>query len=228
MKSFPSRTRAGKGGKRQHAWGNDNHTKAAKAQGLRARSAFKLRELQAQLKLMRAGDKVVDLGAAPGGFSLVANEIVGERGLVVALDKQPIAPILGVTCLCLDLMEDSSESAPSTLSVLLKELNGPANVVLSDLAPALSGIKARDQANAVDLHQRVVELMDAGLLKRGGKTLIKVFSGEDAEQTTSLMKARFGEVRMKRSTVSRTRSSEYYLAGSRFRGTAVDIQEAES
>jgi 23S rRNA (uridine2552-2'-O)-methyltransferase len=187
---------------RQHA---DHYVQKAKQAGFRSRAAYKLLELQEKDKLFWPGMTVLDLGAAPGGWSQVAAEKVGQNGKVVALDILPMDPIKGV-----DIIQGDFEQ-PEVMEKLLSMLgNRPVDLVISDMAPNLSGIPAVDQARAMYLADRVLELV-VKILDKDGTLLIKLFQGSETEQYIAEVKQRFRQVVVRKPKASRAESREIYL-----------------
>jgi 23S rRNA (uridine2552-2'-O)-methyltransferase len=182
----------------------DGYVRKAKEQGYRARSAFKLLEIDARDRLLRPGGKVIDLGAAPGGWSQVAAAKVGNTGRVVAVDLLEIAPITGVTVLRGDFRE------PEVRRAVRAALGGSADVVLSDLSPNISGIASADQANAARLAVLATEF-SREVLKPGGAFLVKVFQGEAFEEVLAALRGAFGAVATRKPKASRDDSRETYL-----------------
>jgi 23S rRNA (uridine2552-2'-O)-methyltransferase len=182
----------------------DRHVREASAQGYRSRAAGKLLEIDARDRLLRPGARVVDLGAAPGGWSQVAARKVGPQGRVVALDLLAIAPIRGVTALRGDFAD------PAERAAVRAALAGPADVVLCDLSPNLSGIAAADQARAAQL----VELAAAfarEVLQPEGAFLCKIFHGEAFAGLLEMLKRGFGSVQVRKPSASRSESRETYV-----------------
>ena len=179
----------------------DAYVKKAKTQGYRSRAAFKLLEIDAREKLLRKGAVVVDLGAAPGGWSQVAVEKTRPGGTVIAVDLLPIEPIAGVTVLRGDFRQ----------ATLVASLNGAkVDVVLSDLSPNLSGVASTDQARWLELAMDALEFCRVSL-KPGGAFLIKAFQGEAFESLHDVLKAHFARVSVTKPPASRGESRETYL-----------------
>ena len=179
----------------------DPYVRQAQAQGYRSRAAFKLLEIDAREKLLKPGMTVVDLGAAPGGWSQVAAARVGRAGRVLAVDLLPIAPISGVTVLKGDFRDE----------MLIRGLDGAkADVVLSDMAPNLSGIGNVDQARALELTADAVDFCRKAL-KPDGVFLTKAFHGEAFDEITALLKRAFGVVKVVKPSASRGESRETYV-----------------
>jgi 23S rRNA (uridine2552-2'-O)-methyltransferase len=179
---------------------SDPYVRAAKKQGYRSRAAFKLLEIDAREKLLRPGMTVVDLGAAPGGWSQVAAEKVKPGGRVIAIDLLPIVPISGVTVLKGDFREET----------LLRSLEGAkADVVLSDVSPNLSGIGNVDQSRALQLAAGAIDFCGKAL-KPEGVFLLKAFHGEAFEELVARLKAAFRSVKIVKPSASRGESTETY------------------
>jgi 23S rRNA (uridine2552-2'-O)-methyltransferase len=174
----------------------DHYVKQARKQGYRSRAAFKLLDIDSKEKLFRRGQTVVDLGAAPGGWSQVAAEKVKPGGEVIAIDLLPIAPISGVTVLKGDFRQVSIDTR--------------ADVVLSDLSPNLSGIPNVDQARWLELATAAVELCRK-VLKPDGVFVVKAFHGEAYDALIERLKAVFEKVKVVKPPASRGESPETYV-----------------
>ena len=183
----------------------DPYVRRARALGYRSRAAFKLIEIDARDRLFAAGQIVVDLGAAPGGWSQVAAEKTGARGQVLAIDVLDMAPLAGVTFIQGDF------TAEPVLREIERALGGqPVDLVLSDLSPNLSGVAAIDQARSIELAELAVEFA-AAHLKPGGGLLIKAFQGAGFPELLRRVRASFEWVASRKPDASRSRSSEMYL-----------------
>ena len=174
----------------------DSYVRKAKEQGYRSRAAFKLLEIDSKEKLLHPGATVVDLGAAPGGWSQVAAQKVKPGGRVIAIDLLEIAPISGVMVLQGDFRRFSIETR--------------ADVVLSDLSANLSGIANVDQARALELGAGAVEFCRKAL-KRDGVFLVKAFHGEAFDELMARLKRAFGRVKVVKPSASRGESAETYV-----------------
>ena len=186
---------------------NDPYVQQAKKDGWRSRAAFKLLEIDAKDKLLKRGEVVVDLGATPGGWSQVAVQRVGESGLVLALDLLEMAPIRGVHFIQGDFREDA-------VLTQLEEALGERDVgvVLSDMAPNMSGVAVMDQARVMHLAELGLDFSRAHL-KPEGAFLVKVFQGRDYEAFVRAMRETFRNVVVRKPDASRDRSAEVYLLG---------------
>lgn len=179
----------------------DPYVRKARAQGYRSRAAFKLLQLDEKERFLRPGMLVVDLGAAPGGWSQVAAARVKPGGRVVAIDVLPIAPICGATVLKGDFRAEA----------LLEALAGSkADVVLSDLAPNLSGIGNVDQARALELSGSAIDFCSR-VLKPEGVFVLKAFHGEAFDKVLERLRSRFGKVKVVKPLASRGESAETYV-----------------
>ena len=181
----------------------DPYVKQAARAGYRSRAAFKLLELDARDRLLRPGMRVLDLGAAPGGWSQVAASRVGPAGRVVACDLAPMQPIAGVRFIQGDLRD-------RVLRAQLEEaLGAKADLVLSDMAPNLSGVASADEARAQELVEAAL-VSSVELLKPEGALLVKMFHGSGLEDVIQRMRAIFADVDIRKPPASRSRSSEVY------------------
>jgi len=185
----------------------DSYVKRARAEGMRSRAAYKLDEIAGRDHLLAAGMIVVDLGAAPGGWSQVAAGRVGARGRVIALDALEMRGLPGVTFIHGDFHDEK------TVEALERALGGgKADLVLSDMAPNLSGIAASDQARAMGLAELALEFA-LKHLKPQGNFLVKIFQGADFDSFLKTLRGRFKSVAVRKPEASRPRSSEVYLVG---------------
>lgn len=183
----------------------DTFVKRARTEGYRSRAAYKLQEIAVKDHLLAAGVVVVDLGAAPGGWSQVAAKAAGPKGTVVAVDLLPLAPIPGVRVLQGDF------SDPATQAALELALDGRrVDLVLSDMAPNLTGIAGVDQARGAALVEVAAEFA-VKYLKPEGSLLVKSFHGEAFESSRRYLQARFGQVFVRKPDASRDESREVYL-----------------
>lgn len=184
---------------------SDPYVKRAHQSGLRSRSVFKLQELQERDHLFKSGMTVVDIGAAPGGWSTYVAKIVGKNGRVIALDILPMEPIEGVEVIQGDFNEEA------VLGVLLKKTADIGiDWVISDIAPNLSGIESVDQAKSIALAELVLDFALRTLKKTGG-LLIKVFQGEGFDAFLLQLRHNFEKVIIRKPKASRGRSREIYI-----------------
>lgn len=185
--------------------------KEAKRDGYRSRSAYKLKQIQEKFKILKEGNIVIDLGAAPGGWSQIAKEIVGETGTVVGIDLSPILPIKGITFLQGDMAKESS------LQELIKVLEEKkADAVLSDMSPDISGIYTVDHARSIYLCEQALITASTFLIS-GGNFLCKVFEGEELPKLIEEINDRFRSVKKFSPPASRKSSSEIYIIGKSFK-----------
>jgi 23S rRNA (uridine2552-2'-O)-methyltransferase len=189
----------------------DAYYKKAKQEGYRSRAAYKLLELQQRFHLMRSGDWVVDLGAAPGGWLQVAAKLIGGKGRVIGVDLQPMDAFRepNITILEGDI---ASQETPKKIQELL---NGKAHCVLSDLAPRLSGIRDTDAARCLELNRTALRVATL-LLRAGGTLLIKSFVNEELHTFTGELKQHFQSVQRTRPEATRQGSSEFYFCAKNF------------
>jgi len=189
----------------------DRLYRKAKAEGLRSRAAFKLEDLDHGV--LRAGDRVLDLGCWPGGWLQVASRRVGDRGRVVGVDLRQLAPAVAANVWV--IQGDVAEEA--TVEVIARALEGPADVVLSDLSPALSGIRDRDAARAGELVHLALRVVDR-VLRTGGNFVCKVFMNPQYGEVRAAIARRFDDVSATRSQATRKGSAELYVLARGFRG----------
>ena len=188
-----------------HEHVTDPYVRQAKQEGYRSRAAYKLRELAQQDRLIRPGMVVVDLGSAPGGWSQVAAELAGPKGRVLAVDILDMQPVAGVEFIQGDFREDGP------LQVLEGRLAGAKiDLVLSDMAPNLSGIGMVDQARSAHLAELALEFA-LKWLKPEGNLLVKAFQGEAYNALREQMRRHFRQVLTRKPAASRSRSAEMYL-----------------
>ena len=182
----------------------DQYRRMAKDKGYRARSAYKLLQINKSYNILKEGDKVVDLGCAPGGWLQVAINEVGLSGKVVGLDLKPVEPVAGVT-----ILQGSIED-PNMLSKISKILGYKADVVLSDLAPNVSGIWDIDHARQLSLSTIALDFAQH-VLRAGGSAVFKVFEGEMLSKFRLELRNSFGKVILSKPSASRQESSELYM-----------------
>ena len=196
---------------------HDSFYKRAKQDGFRSRAAYKLLELQQRYRLLRAGDVVVDLGAAPGGWLQVASRIVGPKGKIVGVDSQAIQPLHERNVILLQ-----GDMTSADIQKKIKDLlAGPADCVLSDLAPKLSGIRDVDTARCLELNQIALRTA-AELLRPGGSLLIKSFISDELHRFTAEIKKHFSDVQRTKPEATRQGSSEFYFVAKGFAPKAGD------
>ena len=189
----------------------DRYYKKAKHEGYRSRAAYKLLELQQRYRLLRPGYKVVDLGAAPGGWLQVAAKIVGQKGKVIGIDVQEMRPFSDGQIVSVH----GDISAGEIQSKIAELLGGLADTVISDMAPKLSGIRDADIARAVELN-RLALAVAVRLLRPGGSLLIKSFMSNELHQLTAELKKEFSDVQRTKPEATRQGSSEFYFVAKGF------------
>jgi 23S rRNA (uridine2552-2'-O)-methyltransferase len=192
---------------------NDPYVKRAKERGFRSRAAFKLEEMDERYKFLKPGQRIVDLGAAPGGWSQVAARILGESGRIVGIDLLEIEPMPGATFITLDFLDPS---APERLTELL---GGRADLVLSDMAANTTGHKKTDHLRIIGLAETAA-VFAREILAPGGAYLAKVFQGGTEGDLLTELKRDFATVRHVKPQASRADSSELYVLATGFRGEA--------
>lgn len=190
---------------------NDPYVAAAKDAGYRSRAAFKLIQLDEQFKLLKPGLRVVDLGAAPGGWSQIAAGKIGRQGKLVGIDLLPIDPLSGADFIMLDFTADE---APGQLKAML---NGAADLVLSDMAPSTTGHTQTDHIRIMGLAE-LAAAFAAEVLTPGGNFICKLFQGGGEKQFLDQIKRDYAKVRFAKPAASRADSSEAYLVAQGFRG----------
>lgn len=189
----------------------DDYVKRAQREGYRSRAVYKLKEIQEKDKLLRPGMTVVDLGAAPGGWSQLLAEMVDPGGRVVAMDILPMDSLAGVEFLQGDFHEEATLEALLTLLA-----NQPVDLVTSDMSPNMSGIKAVDQPKGMYLVELALEFATQ-VLRPGGNFLCKVFQGEGFDALLGDMRRRFASTATRKPQSSRSRSPELYLLARNYR-----------
>ena len=194
---------------REHV--TDPYVKRANAEGYRSRAAYKLQQISEKDRLLKPGMTVVDLGAAPGGWSQVAAQAVGPAGKVIAVDLLEMGQVPGVTVIRGDFHEQE------TLDVLENALEGrEVDLVLSDMAPNMSGISSVDQARAIGLAELALEFA-VNHLKPHGNFLVKTFQGAGYDELVATLRRSFVRLQTRKPDASRSRSSEVYLLGTGLR-----------
>jgi len=189
----------------------DEYVKRAMAEGYRSRSTFKLIEIQEKDKIIKSAMNVIDLGAAPGGWSDYARKIVGKKNKVIALDLLAIDPIDGVDFIQGDFRENE------ILDELYRILNGaPVDLVMSDMAPNISGNKEMDQPRMVYLGELALDTAQT-VLTKGGTFLIKMFQGAGFDEYKREVGAYFSQVTIRKPKASRARSKEVYILAKGFK-----------
>ena len=183
---------------------NDPYVKRAQAEGMRSRAVFKLEELVDRDRLLKPGMTIVDLGAAPGGWSQLARKRLGDTGTIIALDILEMVPLAGVQFMQGDFREES------VLHELENMLDGKkVDLVLSDMAPNMSGVALADQIRAMDLCD-LARQFSLDWLKPGGSFLVKLFQGAGFDEYLRTLRADFSRVTMRKPKASRARSREVY------------------
>ena len=194
-----------------HRQSTDPFVKQRNEQGLRSRATFKLDELIAKDRLIAAGGKVVDLGAAPGGWAQRVTEIVGKNGTVVAVDLLEMAPIDGVTILQGDICD------PETISQVVEMLGkNDTDLVLSDMAPNITGIRDADEANFLRIADAVLSVASY-VLRADGALILKLFQFPGTDALVKELKSQFRRVVRRKPAASRKQSKEFYVVASGYK-----------
>lgn len=195
-----------------HEHVNDPYVKRAQVEGMRSRAAYKLQQLAGRDKLLKPGMTVLDLGAAPGGWSQVASRVVGPEGLVVAVDLLEMGSLPGVRIVRGDFGDDA------VLAEVEAVLGGRGvDLVLSDMAPNISGVSGVDQARSIGLAELALDFA-VNHLKPQGNFLVKVFQGSGFDELVAMIRRHFAQVLIRKPEASRSRSSEVYLVAKGRRG----------
>ena len=196
---------------KQHV--NDEYVQLSQREGYRSRAVYKLKEIDERDKLLKPGMNVVELGSTPGGWSQYAREKLGPKGRLLAMDILPMEPLEGVEFIQGDFTEDA------VLDKLLATLQGQTvDLVISDMAPNITGIAPSDQAKSVYLAELALDFADK-VLKPGGDLLTKTFQGEGFPELRKAMLDRFKTVISRKPKASRPQSREIYLLGRGFKGS---------
>ena len=191
---------------------NDPYVKQAQKDGYRARSSYKLIELNEKDRLIRPGMLVLDLGSAPGGWSQVAAALVGDKGRVLATDILPMEPLKNVEFIQGDFREES------VLNQILARLDGDKpDLVLSDIAPNISGVSSADQASSIYLLELALDMVRR-VLKPRGTFVAKLFQGVGSDEYLKELRTAFDKVSIRKPAASRPRSREVYLVAKGFKG----------
>ena len=189
----------------------DKYVKKSKQAGYRSRASFKLLEIQEKDNVIKPGMTVVDLGCAPGGWSQVAKNLVGDKGIVLASDILPMTPIPGVRFIQGDFTDDS------VFEDLIGSIKGEsADLVISDMAPNITGIRTIDQPASIHLAELALDFARS-TLGEGTYFLVKVFEGEGISEFKKLLSSEFEKVKVRKPKASRSRSREVYLLAEKFR-----------
>ena len=189
----------------------DKYVKKSKQAGFRSRASFKLLEIQEKDRFIQPGMIVVDLGSAPGGWSQAAKILVGDKGSVLATDILPMAPISGVKFIQGDFTEDA------VFEDLIERVGGESvDLVISDMAPNITGIRAIDQPGSMHLAELALDFARS-ILREGAYFLVKVFEGEGNGEFKQVLANEFEKVKVRKPKASRSRSREFYLLAEKYR-----------
>ena len=188
----------------------DKYVKDISDSGYRSRASYKLLEMQKKDSFMRPGMTIVDLGAAPGGWSQIALSAVGAKGKILATDILPMEPITGV-----DFIQGDFSNEEVFDDLVLRIGDSPVDLVISDMAPNISGISAIDQPRCIYLAELALEFARS-ILKPGAYFLVKVFQGEGTDAYKALILRHFQKVKIRKPNASRARSKEFYFLAEGF------------
>jgi len=190
----------------------DEYVKRARREGARSRAIYKIEEIDKRDHLLRSGMTVVDLGAAPGGWSQYVKSRVGASGRVLAVDVLPMEPIPGV-----EFLEGDFTEQP-VLDWLIERLQGhPVDLVISDMAPNMTGVPSVDQARSMEMAELALDFASQ-TLKSGGAVLVKIFQGSGFNEFYAQMRHQFAKIGTRKPQASRSESREIYLLGKGFKG----------
>jgi 23S rRNA (uridine2552-2'-O)-methyltransferase len=205
-----ARSKTSQGWLKEHF--NDPYVKMAQKDGYRSRASYKLLEIQEKDRILRPGITVVDLGAAPGGWSQVTSRVIGDKGRLIASDILEMDSIPDVTFVQGDFTDDA------VFAQILEAIGEhPVDLVISDMAPNMSGVRESDQPRAMYLCELALDL-STRVLRPGGDFLIKIFQGEGFDEYHRQVRQLFDKVQMRKPLSSRGRSREQYMLGRGFRG----------
>ncbi len=196
---------------------DDPFVKMAQKDGYRSRASYKLLEVQEKDRILRPGMTVIDLGSAPGGWSQVTSRVIGDKGTLIASDILPMAAIADVTFIEGDFTEERVFN-----QIMDAVGNNPVDLVISDMAPNMSGVRTADQAAAMYLCELALDLASK-VLRPGGDFLIKVFHGEGFDAYLRDVRSRFEKIQMRKPASSRDRSREQYLLARGMRALDEDV-----
>ncbi|MDX1698424.1 MAG: 23S rRNA (uridine(2552)-2'-O)-methyltransferase RlmE [Thiohalobacterales bacterium] len=201
--------------KSSHRWlrshFDDEFVKRAQREGYRSRAVYKLDEIQHKDRILKPGMTIVDLGAAPGGWSQYAARVLRGQGSIIAMDILPMEPLDGVEFLQGDFREDE------VLGALMEKIDDRAiDLVMSDMAPNISGMEAVDQPRSMYLAELAVDFA-AQVLREGGDLLFKAFQGEGFDDLVKLLRGQYRQVRIRKPKASRPRSREVYVLARHYR-----------
>lgn len=185
---------------------NDKFARRAKKEGYRARSAYKLLDIQRKFRIMKSGDFVLDLGAAPGSWMQVVSNIIGKEGKVLGVDKESVASLVGANTKVLAKDVFDADLA----GCVLKHFGGKVDIVISDMAPSTTGMRGRDEALSYELAGRALEIVLA-ILKERGNAVIKIFEGEETRDLLSRVKKTFASIKIVKPAGSQKGSREMYI-----------------
>ena len=200
----------------------DSYWRRAKKEGYRSRASYKLIELNEKFKLLKRGDRVLDVGCAPGGWMQVALEIVGEKGFVYGVDIEKVESFHKSNAEI--IIADISKAEGREL--ILNKAGGMLDAIISDIAPHTTGVKIADQAKSLELSKEAFRISKI-LLKESGNFLVKIFQGSDINKFLEELKLNFREVKITKPEATRKGSAEVYIVGKGFMGNSKCIVNSE-
>jgi len=200
----------------------DSYWRRAKKEGYRSRASYKLIELNEKFKLLKRGDRVLDVGCAPGGWMQVALEIVGEKGFVYGVDIEKVESFHKSNAEI--IIADISKAKGREL--ILNKADGMLDAIISDIAPHTTGVKIADQAKSLELSKEAFRISKI-LLKESGNFLVKIFQGSDIKKFLEELKLNFREVKITKPEATRKGSAEVYIVGKGFMGNSKCIVNSE-
>ncbi|OGL50105.1 MAG: hypothetical protein A3H37_07310 [Candidatus Schekmanbacteria bacterium RIFCSPLOWO2_02_FULL_38_14] len=200
----------------------DSYWRRAKKEGYRSRASYKLIELNEKFKLLKRGDRVLDVGCAPGGWMQVALEIVGEKGFVYGVDIEKVESFHKSNAEI--IIADISKAEGREL--ILNKADGMLDAIISDIAPHTTGVKIADQAKSLELSKEAFRISKI-LLKESGNFLVKIFQGSDIKKFLEELKLNFREVKITKPEATRKGSAEVYIVGKGFMGNSKCIVNSE-
>lgn len=207
----------------------DRLYRQAKEEGFRSRAAYKLRELDEKFRFLRPGAAVVDLGSFPGGWLQVAQQLVGPKGKVVGVDLRPLEPFSAQECAGkgIPVVLQGDLRSVEIQEEILRLTGRPADVVISDLSPQLTGIKFGDAARSAELVELGFDFAER-VLRQGGTFVAKIFPGPESDQLGQRMRKRFANLTRHCLKSSRQTSNEFYFVGRGFHGAPASIPDRSS
>ncbi len=205
-------------GKKNSLWlqrhRKDHYFKLAKERGYRSRSAFKLLQISRNCNLIKQGEKIVDLGAAPGGWIQVARDFIGEDGFILGIDKKPLSPFRYENIETLEMDVNNG----CIFNTILEKAHGKVDAIISDLSPSITGTRSFDNFRQIDLAERALEIAKK-LLKKNGNFLVKIFDSPESQEFFKKVKRSFKKAKLIKPDASNRKSSEIFIIGLDFQSS---------